>query len=171
MDVQREHSQGAPPPPSRAHGPTCKVNLLLGFICRRENSPCVEVRREEDRKSRHLPGAVRSRRGPCCRGSCTQLCALVRVSDQLRRVCTAWEEISSSNSFLGLPALPFSPPPELLGRTDFAHKSSGAVIIMSRDPRCCYFQHCQEKRQKAGPVGTAKSTPGAHGAAHKEALN
>lgn len=79
-----------------------------------------------------------------------QLGTVLGASDQLRRVCTAWEEISSSNSFLRLPALPFSPLPELLGRTSFACKS-GVVIVTSGEPKCCYFHHSKlKKAQKKG---------------------
>lgn len=95
-----------------------------------------------------------------------QLGTVLGASDQLRRVCTAWEEMSSSNSFLRLPALPFSPLPELLGRTSFARKS-GVVIVTSGEPKCCYFHH--SKLKKAKKKGASKLTPWTCGAARKGA--
>jgi len=49
--VQRERSRGAQPgrkapPVPQPPSPTCKVNLLLGFICWGENSPSVEECRD-----------------------------------------------------------------------------------------------------------------------------
>lgn len=95
--------------------PTCKVNLLLGFICWGGNSPPVEACREKGHKSAKLllPKLLQDRGVRAAE----ELLAAPRESDQLCRVCTAWEEMSSSNSSLPLPALPFSPQPVLLRRT------------------------------------------------------
>lgn len=112
LELSTPHPAAEPP------SPTCEVNLLPGFICWGENSPSVEACGEKGRKSAKLllPKPPQGHLQPEGSVLLREPHAAPRVSDQLCRVCTAWEEMSSSNSALPLPALPFSPLPALLGR-------------------------------------------------------
>lgn len=124
LAVEHKHSWelipelSTPHPTAEPPNPTCKVNLLLGFICWRGNSPSMEAGREKGHKSAKLLLPKLPQGRSRAEGSVLprEPHAAPPVSDQLCRACTAWEEMSSSSSSLPLPALPFSPLPVLLGR-------------------------------------------------------